>query len=627
MYKLVTFAGYDAHTGPHIFPIEADRERTIGHIKMARPLPSSIEQYIRTAKPIPGKTQLLIDAMGAGEFYGSNVNGDYFPEEALSHPGKDYGYETFMHYAYPYKHHVNKDPARAYGEKVRLSAYDPHMHRVLLIVVVDDMKCQDILGDLSKGHYWDVSMGCKVPWDECSICKNRARNRGEYCMHLRYQMNKILQDGRRVFAYNRLPKFFDISFVTIGAEKASHILSKVARANIGPEDRRPSAELGELYYAKLSAEEKRAIQKKRADIDKDVPSQPAANIRGATPEDKSKIESMMSDAGEIKALEPSMPPQTLDTLSQFPLQQIFSTLAALGIGLKPHEFQRIILIKQGAAELANALDKKRLVFDEAKPGAMPKWAKEMGQYDVRMVSEKVAMVLRPFIAERSCYPEILHSRLSRMEKRAELPFRYDRDSQWHPMTDEEKRKSSGINSLIPASMALAAGFLVFKNAFPGLVMKGPAPVRALAQHPWMIPMLLGAGIGASVWHSKMEEPMPFTSYGAGAGLDAKNSRAYHAKTANVAARVGLIPLMYMYAGLQQKRWRKGERLNAVDRLIAQRPDLASIAAFAAAPRVGKSIGNLVKRGSADKINGPELDADIAQSIRRIAGKKETARDS
>jgi hypothetical protein len=70
MYKLVTFSGYDT-SGPHIFPIEPDLDRTIGHIKMARPLPPEIEQYIRTAKPIPGKTQLLIDAMGAGEFYGS----------------------------------------------------------------------------------------------------------------------------------------------------------------------------------------------------------------------------------------------------------------------------------------------------------------------------------------------------------------------------------------------------------------------------------------------------------------------------------------------------------------------------------------------------------------------------
>ena len=59
MYKLVTFAGYDNQTGPHIFPIEADVGRSLEHIKMARPLPASIEQYIATAKPVPGKTSPL----------------------------------------------------------------------------------------------------------------------------------------------------------------------------------------------------------------------------------------------------------------------------------------------------------------------------------------------------------------------------------------------------------------------------------------------------------------------------------------------------------------------------------------------------------------------------------------
>jgi hypothetical protein len=127
LYKLITYAGYDHQHGPHIFPIEANVDRSIGHIKMARELPPAIESYIRGAAPISGKTQLLIDAMGSGEYYGSNVNGDYFPEEALNHPGKDYGYETFQHYAYPFKHHVNKGPGarvRREGHALRLRPDD-----------------------------------------------------------------------------------------------------------------------------------------------------------------------------------------------------------------------------------------------------------------------------------------------------------------------------------------------------------------------------------------------------------------------------------------------------------------------------------------------------------------------
>lgn len=596
MYKLVTFSGYDSKTGPHIFPIEPDVDRTIGHIKMARPLPPAIEQYIRAAKPIPGKTQLLIDAMGAGEFYGSNVNGDYFPEVALSHKGKDYGYETFMHYAYPYKHHVNKDPARAYGERVTLAAYDPNMHRVLLIVIVDDSKCQDILTDLANGRYWDVSMGCKVPWDQCSICKNKAKNRAQYCPHLRYQMNKILQDGRRVFAYNWLPKFFDISFVTIGAEKASHVLQKVAFAM--RDNTTSSAELGETYYAKLSAAEKSAVQKKRAEIEKDVPSQPPANIQGATSEDKQKLQSFMINAGKVKSDEPSIPNSTLDTVSQAPLEQICSTLGILGIDLRPHEFQRIVLVKQGARKLADALERHRLVFDEYRPAStVPGWAAGLNRFDAGAINEKVALALRPYLPHRSCYPEVLLERLHRMEKRGAPPTT---ESQWYPMTDEGRRRASGLHGLVPAGAALAAGFIMFRRMFPGLMLKGPEPVRAMAKHPWLLPLLIGAGVGATVGMQGMKEDRPLKSYGAGSGLDGKLASAYHdAKTASLP--VGDISLAYVQSGTQPQ-WRRTEQTAWFNKVAAMRPEL------------------FVKHGGATP--GAYLEPSIVHMVNRLAAAKE-----
>lgn len=618
MYKLLTFSGYDT-SGPHIFPIEPDLDRTIGHIKMARALPPEIEQYIRSAKPIPGKTQLLIDAMGAGEFYGSNVNGDYFPEAALRADGPDYGHKTFQLYAYPFKHHVNKDPGRAYGERVTLSAYDPHMHRVLLIVSVDDAKCQDILGDLANNRYWDVSMGCRVPWDECSICRNRAKNRSEYCPHLRYQMNKILQDGRRVFAYNHLPKFFDISFVTIGAEKASHVLRKVASLSSTP-DVTSSADLGEAFYAKLALQEKGADQTKTSDIDKDVPSQPSATVSGVTPEDKTKLLSFMDAAGDVKTREAPIPAQTLDRMAEFPLNSIFSTLTSLGIGLRPQEFQRIVLVKQGAKALADQLDRHRLVFDETKTASsIPKWAREFGSFSIDSSSEKIAMMVAPYIEERSCYPEILLERLERMEKRADdESMIYDRNSQWYPMTDEQRSSSSGIHGLIPASLALAAGFLVFRKAFPELMAKAPPTIQSLAKYPWMLPLLLGAGVATSVGSSAMSAPMPLMAHGTGRGLDAKNTRAYHEPKVASIARLGLIPLAYMYSGMQQKRWQRGERLNALDRMIALRPELFALGSFAAGPSVAKGIKNLA--GGLLKSGAQSIEDAIVNTTHRLAGR-------
>jgi len=604
MYKLLTFSGYDNRTGPHIFPIEADVDKSIGHIKMARELPASIEQYIRNSKPVKGKTQLLIDAMGAGEFYGSNVNGDFFPEEALRHEGPDYGYRTFMMYAYPFKHHVNKDPARAYGDKVVLSSYDPKMHRVLLIVRVDDAKCQDILGDLDDGTYWDVSMGCRVPWDECSICHNRAKNRAEYCTHLRYQMNKILQDGKRVFAYNRLPKFFDISFVTIGAEKASHILKKVAHTGRA-EELVLSSDAGEHYYSKLADVEKAAEQSKRAEIEKEVPSQPAANIQPATPADKAKVEGFLGAAGALKSCERPIPNQTLDRMAQHPMRDIFTTLATLGVDLRPNEFQRIVLMKQGAAKLASALEQHRLVFDETKPAtSIPKWAMDFKKINHGAINEKVAMIIQPWLKERSCYPDILQKRIGRMEKQAELDFKYDSDSQWHPMTDDQKREASGMHGLVPASAALAAGFMVFRKIFPGLQTTGPAPIRAIAKHPWLLPMLIGAGVGASVGMQTMNAPMPLTKEGGVARLDAKKVGAYHgangaSENTSSPLHHGMITLAYVYSNTTQNKQR-----GQYDQLITQRPELAKLS----------KVANHQTRHSSQ-------DVKIADSIRRTESKR------
>lgn len=630
MDKLVTFAGYDNRSGPHIFPIEEDRARTIGHIKMARALPPEIERYIKTAKEIKGKTQLLIDAMGAGEYWGSNVNGDYFPEEALRHKGPDYGYETFMHYAYPFKHHVNKDPSRAFGDKVTLSAYDEKMHRILLIVSVDNAKCQDILADLAAGKYWDVSMGCRVPWDECSKCHNRARNRGEYCADLKYQMNKILDNGIRVTAINRLPKLFDISFVLMNAEKASHVLKKVASSCL-PYEIISSAAAGELLYP-ANANIKIAGNK-TATMDKQVPSNAPPHITPVSQAQKEQVGEVLDAAGEAKAHEAPLPDHLLNALAEFPLKDVFTTLAALGIDLRPSEFQRIVLVKQGHAGVAAKLASARMVFDESRPGStVPAWAVPFEHASVEAVNEKVARALAPYLSARSCYPDILAERIGRLEKTADPAMYYNRNSEWFPMTDEQKQRSSGMSGLAPMSLALAAGFMVFKRIFPGLAENGPGPVRALARHPWLLPLLIGAGVGATVGISKMTAPRPM-----GSGLDGMGGPAYDgSKTASIAsplARLSLIPLAYIYAGVQQRRWERGERLNAVDRFVATRPDLAAIAGVALAPR----LGSLAKRasvmgdvamyavGTPSKlmpavITGAVLDSLIFRGLQRLASR-------
>lgn len=174
-------------------------------------------------RPKPGKFYLHINAMGAGEYYGSNKNADYFPEEQLKQYCK-----TFEETGYVYRHHINKDPAKSMG-RVIYAIYNERMHRVELIAEVDMELGKDIYEKIQRGEFPQTSMACRTPWDVCSICGNKAHSRAEYCTHILNEPNRILPSGKKVMAMNIGPlRFFDISIVIKPADITSSVLQKVA---------------------------------------------------------------------------------------------------------------------------------------------------------------------------------------------------------------------------------------------------------------------------------------------------------------------------------------------------------------------------------------------------------------
>ena len=178
----------------------------------------AIQEWLGAYKSDPEKVAVLVNAMGASEFWGQNINGDIFPESALVHDcrkhpseyhpvddftGKEvpaYGYWTFLQ-AYPFVHHKNKDPTRAFG-KVAVSCWNPTMRRVELVVILDKKLAmmygaQHVIDKILAGEFPDVSMGCKVPYDVCTICGHKSKTRKDYCNCIRYiGIGKILDDGR-----------------------------------------------------------------------------------------------------------------------------------------------------------------------------------------------------------------------------------------------------------------------------------------------------------------------------------------------------------------------------------------------------------------------------------------------
>ena len=186
---------------------------------------AEVEAFVSSLKPDPSKSYLHINAMGAGEYYGPNKNGDYFPEEQLIKYHK-----TFEETGYVYRHHINKDPAKSMG-KVIFAVYNFDMHRVELVAWIDKEKGKDILSRLDSGDFPMTSMACRTPFDICSICSNKASTRAQYCSHLKEELLQVRPDGKQVMSLNLGPlKFFDISIVIRPADVTSSILAKVASA-------------------------------------------------------------------------------------------------------------------------------------------------------------------------------------------------------------------------------------------------------------------------------------------------------------------------------------------------------------------------------------------------------------
>lgn len=399
--------------------------------------------------------------------HNSNVNGDHFPETALIHrpdnwtnnplidkiSAKDwaYGFPTFYG-AHAFAHHKNKDVSRAYGT-VELSTWNPNMKRVELVIRVDKDKCEQFGGTgvwdkLKAGQFADVSMGCKVPFDTCSICldwdayskalanfhpgeqrhpgeavlavhkKLKASNgvgikgvsitRADYCEHAKKLMNRILPDGRKVFVYNDFPRFFDISFVFIGADKTAKVMLFIYR-NGAVASVKPSAEVAEdLGYKEVPDFPKVWPKEKAASVEEEMLKvaffgKAAKNKNSEITKDVIPSQFVGKAVPVLSQREEDLPRETLDALSSIPLNKALSTTAGLGMVIRPREFQRIVLTQLGKGQLADELDSAGKVFpkvDEEEPVGL----------STDYFLPALARLLLPLLALRSALGPVIEKR-------------------------------------------------------------------------------------------------------------------------------------------------------------------------------------------------------------------------
>ena len=458
---------------------------TSGLVKSAAAYPPQLQEFLRTLKRIKGSLYYISSALGCEEKWGDNSNGDAFPEDDLSHTGPEYGYETFVHHGKPFRGHRNTDPEKGFGD-IPFSMYNSEMGRVYVVMRIDTTlphfsEIQDVVEAYDKGDPVATSMGCKVLHDVCSICGNKAPTREDYCVHARYHMGEIYPDGRKVFVRNPKPRFFDNSFVRKGADASAFILAKVAsegKARIVV----PSVEMAETVYGKQAIEElEKGSGDKASEMEKEVP------CDTEKVDDVERVYGPFLDDGarKLKASEPELPDDVIDDLAGHDLSEILSTLCGLGIDLKPGEFQKTILIKQGERGLAERLERDGITFGDDALKFVPETPKfAIDHKSVRWdLLEKLARN-DSLMQNRSGYRPFVLARTVDLVKRA---------ADGHPGPVPE---SFPTKSPLPLLAAIGGAYFAARKMAMGASGFFQGFEKDMIRRPWVLPLIVLGSITA-----------------------------------------------------------------------------------------------------------------------------------
>lgn len=500
--------------------------------------------YIKSIAPEPGKTQLLLNAMGAEETYGPNRNGDGFPEFPVPARGKfasadkrwyvPPGEELTQHYAsfennpaHAFKHHVNRDPAKASGV-VKKAFWNPRMHRVELLVSVDNDKDPEWVKRASDGEFVPVSMGCRIKRDVCARCGNEAPTRADYCDHVKFAMNQVDGDGFKDYVHNPSPDFFDISRVFRPADRTGYTLKKVAETY----EVRLSADLG-AEVENLAV--KGAATQKLSDIDKVIRAEPIASST-LTPDEKSFVVKFRDHAGEKLSRASDV---RIDQLLGHPLGVVLRTAAQAGFVFNDNEFIRLASSKLAGRVLPISSE------EIAKVASIARWS--LGLFSERpelldevlnsgaLEATKTAADLLPFfeqVREKRAYVgDLLYRRLvpEGVGLRPDAP----------PTTDvlHMGSQSTTRGAAIEAQDAVTRAHIGKVLGGSGLLLGG---YKALTAFPWMrkykVPLAIGAGaLGAATLGKR-----PGGTMRTDEGFDIPDITEMSSKTASQEAIVHLV---------------------------------------------------------------------------------------
>lgn len=601
---------------------------------------SDIASFISTFKPDPGYVYLHVIAMGAGEYYGCNINGDYFPEKDLIER-----HHTFVTNAKVFKEHDNKSTSPSYGHVV-FSWYNPKMHRVELILAIDKVKGKEFVDRQARGEQLEVSMGCRVREDVCSICGNKARKRSDYCEHILRDKRKIYPDGRQPYMINYNPTFFDISIVRRRADKIAYVLEKVASQDTTVSSLNaqafdeldsliPFAEPPQVFDIEEDFEKTANVEKKAADLDK------LAMIKRIQSEAVKVLNTGIEEAMPlIESTEPDLPPALLDTMAKkHRLEDIMTTFTVNAIPMKPEEFTRIVIVKRGMP-----LDTFADVLKGVKSAVADRDLK-MGEY-----KDDIGKTLQAYLIARSSFLPAVISRLAgalrnrdALSKTAatlklDVPTNY-----WelNPALTFGHAKNPPSYTNIESAVAPGAHVIQRYDYSTLPVVRSPQELEMERRRPKlrepMSPLTVGAILGglyaayrsSSAVRAILDSPKNLAILTALAALIHKKMGAptptdmQQVKTASWGTTAAKVAIPFVGAHFASAHFRNlynnGVPLNSVERYIAENPDILSIAAPIVVNAALKGHAN-VKTASYDIENSEFMQkfAEVSDSLAEFA---------
>ncbi len=220
MIKLVTSDSYDfGDLGARLVPIS---RKGVDQQFVKHAGEGVFHEFLKDVKPTPNKTVIHVLAVGDEEKYGANRNADAFS-------GKDNktAHKSFKDIGHVFRNHQSDDPAKGVGE-VLATAHNPRMHRIELMLALDNKKCAREVEAVNSGREVPVSMGSMQKFDVCSLCGHEAPTAKDHCAHVTDMLGLVAENGRKIYMQNPNPKYFDISLVFKPADRIAYTLRKVA---------------------------------------------------------------------------------------------------------------------------------------------------------------------------------------------------------------------------------------------------------------------------------------------------------------------------------------------------------------------------------------------------------------